>query len=107
MAKCHDEEKAAKIREKVESLCLRKKERIAINEEIKINYDPHGKSIVFKVEDAPVRVLNQLGQLGYSVMPSAGGANGHGDGGLVWTLYKPNYQPTPIYPRLNELTSTD
>lgn len=103
------DEKADRIREKLDYLCQREKERIAVNEETKVNFDPNGKSIVFKVEDAPVRVLNRLGNLGYSVLPSAGGSgpsHGHGHGGFVWTLYKPNHVPTPIYPQLN-LSSTD
>ncbi|XP_027199028.2 uncharacterized protein LOC113793234 [Dermatophagoides pteronyssinus] len=106
LSDCRDEEKAEKLREKIEALCQRKKDRIAINQETKINYDPHGKSIVFKVEDAPVRVLNKLHQLGYTLVPSAGGKGGL-ETGLTWTLFRPNYEPTPIYPKLNDLISTD
>ena len=113
LAECkdrHNEHKAEKLREKIEGMVERKKERIALQEETKVNFDLNGKSIVFKVEDAPVRVLNQLAALGYSVMPSAGGSgssgHGHGHGNFVWTLFKPGYVPTPIYPELN-LSSTD
>ena len=103
---CRNEEKAEKLREKMEALCQRKKDRIAINQETKVNYDPYGKSIVFKVEDAPCRVLNKLHQLGYTVLPSSGGNGGH-ENGLTWTLFRPNYEPTPIYPKLNDLINTD
>ncbi|OTF70620.1 hypothetical protein BLA29_000371 [Euroglyphus maynei] len=106
LSDCRDEEKAEKLREKMEALCQRKKDRIAINQDTKINYDPHGKSIVFKVEDSPVRVLNKLHQLGYTVVPSPGG-KGAFETGLTWTLFRPNYEPTPIYPKLNDLISTD
>ncbi|KAH9405137.1 hypothetical protein TYRP_000976, partial [Tyrophagus putrescentiae] len=55
-------------------------ERIAVNEDTKVNFDPSGKSVVFKVEDAPVRVLNKLAALGYTVLPSAGGGSSSGHG---------------------------
>lgn len=112
LAECkekNDESKADKIREKIDYLVQREKERIAVNEDQKINFDPNGKSIVFKVEDAPVRVLNNLAALGYSILPSAGGGGNSGPGhraSFVWTLFRPNYQPTPIYPKLH-LSSTD
>ena len=112
LAECkekNNEEKADKIREKIDYLVQRDKERIAVNEDTKVNFDPNGKSIVFKVEDAPVRVLNKLAALGYSILPSAGGGvnSGHGHHqSFVWTLFKPNYQPVPIYPKLH-LSSTD
>lgn len=106
MADCHNEVKAEKLREKMEYLYQRKKDRIALNEETKVNFDPYGKSIVFKVEDAPVRVLNLLAKCGYTVLPGGNGSGNH-DGGIVWTLYKPDYVPTPIYPKLSELTTTD
>lgn len=112
LADCNNDSKAEKLREKVEGLCQRIKDRIAINEDTKINYDPYGKSIVFKVEDAPVRVLNKLATMGYCIYPSAGGGGGghghhSGEGGFVWTLFKPNYTPQPIYPKLEQLASTD
>ena len=112
LAECkekNNEGKADKIREKIDYLVLREKERIAVNEDTKVNFDPNGKSIVFKVEDAPVRVLNNLAALGYSILPSAGGGGNGGHGRhstYVWTLFKPNYQSTPIYPKLH-LSSTD
>jgi len=100
----HGEAKAEKIRSKMEYFAQREKERIAVNEEKKINFDPNGRAIVFKVEDAPVRVLNLLHSMGYSLMPSAGGSvNGkdaHRTGSFVWTLYKPNHLPT-MYPSLH------
>lgn len=103
------DEKADKIRSKIDYLIEREKERIALNEDTKINFDPNGKSIVFKVEDSPVRVLNKLSSLGYTLMPSAagnsGGHGGRGHGGFIWTLYKPGCQITPMYPPL--LNTTD
>lgn len=108
LAECkekNNEGKADKLREKIDYLVQREKERIAVNEDTKVNFDPNGKSIVFKVEDAPVRVLNKLAGLGYSILPSAGGGgsnSGHGHHpSFVWTLFRPNYQPTPIYPKLH------
>jgi len=105
----NNEGKAEKIREKIDYMMQREKDRIAVKEDTKVNFDPNGKSIVFKVEDAPVRVLNKLAQLGYSVLPSAGGGGNSGHGHhatYVWTLFRPDYQPTPIYPKL-QLSSTD
>ena len=100
----HGEAKAEKIRSKMDYFVQREKERIAVNEEKKINFDPNGKAVVFKVEDAPVRVLNRLGTLGYTIMPSAGGSvnsrDAHRTGSFVWTLYKSNHLPT-IYPSLH------
>ncbi|KAJ6221996.1 hypothetical protein RDWZM_000541 [Blomia tropicalis] len=113
LAECkerNNEEKADKIREKIEYMMQREKDRVAVNEDTKLNFDPNGKVLVFKVDDAPVRVLNKMAAMGYSILPSAGGSSngghGHGHGNFVWTLFRPNYQPQPIYPILN-LASTD
>ncbi|CAG2116864.1 unnamed protein product [Medioppia subpectinata] len=54
-------------------------------------YDPHGRYWKFRVEDAPVRVLNKLMDIGYRVKTGSclsSGRNYDNHSGHAWTLYK-------------------
>jgi len=95
-------EKAEKVKERMEKLVQREKERYAVIEGKKIKFDPNAKSIVIKVEDAPVRVLNKLAAQGYQITPSSSGSN-NSRFGHIWTLFRPGYVPQMIYPELNNL----
>ncbi len=97
-------EKAERLKEKMEKLALREKERVAVVEGKKVKFDPNAKSIVIKVEDAPVRVLNKLAALGYQITPSSSGTT-NSRIGQVWTLFRPGYVPQMIYPEINKLNN--
>ena len=94
-------EKVKKLEEKMEALMQREKERVGVLEGKKVKFDPNAKSIVIKVDDAPVRVLNKLAAIGYQITPSSSGSTSSRVG-QVWTLFRPGYMPT-IYPELNNL----
>lgn len=96
-------EKADKLREKMDRLVQREKERIAVIEGKKVKFDPNAKSFVIKVDDSPVRVLNKLAAIGYQITPSSSGSS---RAGHVWTLFRPGYVPQ-IYPELNKLNLVD
>lgn len=53
-------------------------------------YDPHGRFWKFRVEDAPVRVLNKLLDLGYRVLTGTSLPAGSYDKqpGHAWTLFR-------------------
>ena len=95
-------EKQEKLKEKMEKLMQRERERIGVVDGQKVKFDPNAKSLVIKVEDAPVRVLNKLVALGYQITPSSSGSGGS-RAGQVWTLFRPGYTPQMIYPELNNL----
>lgn len=62
-------------------------------------YDPHGRFWKFRVEDAPVRVLNKLLDLGYKVLTGTSITVGydHKQPGHAWTLFRdPNIRYSPI-----------
>jgi len=99
-------ERAEELREKMEKLVLREEEQVAVIDGKKVKFDPSGKSIVIKVEDSPVRVLNKLAALGYQITPSSSGSGGSRVG-HVWTLFRPGYVPQPIYPELKKMNNYD
>lgn len=53
-----------------------------------VRFEPHSKSYVFRVDDAPVRVLGVLTKVGYQIVPSGSGGNIESRSGAIWTLYR-------------------
>ena len=84
----------------MDKLIQREKERIGVIDGKKVKFDPKAKSLLIKVDDAPVRVLNKLAAIGYQMTPSSSGSSSRA--GQVWTLFRPGYVPQ-MYPQLNDL----